>query len=113
MKKYITLFTFICVLFLGMQTTTAQTTTPEIKAKMKTIELSKKIELTDAQVKQVYEILLAYEKNNEGDAGMTLDKARKQISSILQPEQQQKYAQMFVNEMARKRKIERAGAGGR
>jgi Spy/CpxP family protein refolding chaperone len=113
MKKYITLLTFVCALFLGMQTTTAQNTTPEIKAKLKTIELSKKLELTDAQIKQVYEIYLAFETNSEGDAGMTLEKARKQISSLLQPEQQQQFAKTFSNEMLRQRKLEKAGAGGR
>ena len=61
MKKYITLFAFVCMLFLGMQTATAQeeiepsaTNTPEIRAKMRTLDMEKTIELTDAQVKQVY-----------------------------------------------------------
>ena len=40
MKKYITLFTFICILFFGMQTATAQENA-EIKAKNRTIKLCK------------------------------------------------------------------------
>lgn len=104
MKKYITLFTFVCVLFLGIQTATAQET-PELKAKNKTLELAKAVELSDAQVKQVYAIYLAYEKNNRVENAVALDKARKDISSLLQPEQQQKFKARFVKDKERKQKL--------
>lgn len=114
MKKYITLFAFVCMLFLGMQTTKAQEDiepsamdTPEIKAKLKTLDLAKTVELTDVQIKQVYEIFLAYEKNGQGIEGMTLAKARKEITNLLLPGQREKFAKTFSKEVTRERKMER------
>ncbi|WP_298510025.1 hypothetical protein [uncultured Kordia sp.] len=104
MKKYITLFTFVCVLFLGMQTATAQET-PETKAKTKTLELAKSVELSDAQIKQVYAVYLAYEKNNRVENAAALDKARRDISALLHPEQQQKFKARFVKDKERKKKL--------
>lgn len=106
MKKYITLFTFICVLFLGMQTATAQDT-PEIRAKMKTLELSKAVELSDAQVKQVYKLYLAYEKGYQEGERDALNTTRKAIIELLEPEQKQKFKASFAQEVDRKRKLER------
>lgn len=110
MKKYITLFTFVCVLFLGMQTTSAQET-PEIKAKMKTLELAKKVELSDTQVKQVYAIYLAYVKNNPAGNDAALDLARKEISNVLEPRQQREFKTIFTREKQQKRKMETARSG--
>lgn len=109
MKKYITLFTFVCVLFLGMQAATAQES-PEAKAKTKTLELSKAVELSDAQVQQVYAIYLAYEKNNRVENAAALDKARKDISALLHPEQQQQFKARFVKEKERKKKLAKGRA---
>lgn len=106
MKKYITLLTFVCILFLGMNTATAQET-PEIKAKMKTLELAKKVELSDAQVKQVYTIYLAYVKENRVDTEIALDKVRSQISNVLEPGQQKKFKASFVKDKERQQKLER------
>ncbi|WP_420574858.1 hypothetical protein [Kordia sp.] len=105
MKKYITLFTFVCVLFLGMQTASAQET-PEIKAKMKTLELAKKVELSDTQVRQIYPIYLAYVKNNRVENSDALDKVRSQISELLLPGQKEKFKASFIKERQRKKKME-------
>lgn len=112
MKRYITLFTFVCVLFLGMQTATAQEEpaqqTPELRAKAKTMDLAKLVELSDEQVRSVYDIYLAYEKNGQSEQGMTLSEARKQISGLLHPQQQKKFTRTFASEMNRQRKMEKA-----
>lgn len=107
MKKYITLFTFVCVLFLGIQTATAQQT-PEIKAKLKTIKLDKIVDLSDTQMKQAYELFLAYEKANKVENDAALDKVRSQISELLQAEQKTKFKKSFEKEKVRKEKIQRA-----
>ncbi|QHI36767.1 hypothetical protein IMCC3317_21370 [Kordia antarctica] len=104
MKKYIALFTFVCVLFLGLQTATAQET-PEIKAKYKTMALEKSLELTTPQVKQIYAIYLAYEKGDAIENPEGLNIARKKISELLQPKQRHEFEKSFAKEKARQEKI--------
>ena len=79
---------------------------PIIK-KMKTLELAKKVELSDAQVKQVYTIYLAYVKENRVETEIALDKVRSQISTILEPGQQKKFKASFVKDKERQQKLER------
>ncbi|MEM6718396.1 MAG: hypothetical protein AAF611_03675 [Bacteroidota bacterium] len=115
MKKYITLFTFVCVLFLGMQTATAQEVsedrsqeTPELRAKSKTLLLNKKLGLTDQQVRQVYKIYLSHEKNAEE---VSIALVTKQISNLLLPEQREGFMKIAEKDMYRARKLERARTG--
>lgn len=108
MKKYITLFTFVCVLFLGMQTATAQQSA-ELKAKNKTISLEKPLELTTPQMKQVYQIFIEAYKQSEGNlTSDALHVAMKKINNILQPVQQVELKRVFLDEIARQKKIEGA-----
>ncbi len=107
MKKYITLFTFVCVLFLGIQTATAQESA-ELKAKNRTVKLEKTLELNSTQVKQVYEIFLAYEKENRVLNAAALDLARKKVNDLLQPAQRVEFKKSFMKEKARQEKIKGA-----
>jgi hypothetical protein len=108
MKKYITLFTFICVLFLGVQTATAQQT-PELKAKNKTISLQKSLELTSTQVKQVYEIYYAAFEKSEGYLNADLlHLTMKKINNLLQPAQQVEFKKILMVEIEKQEKIEGA-----
>lgn len=111
MKKYITLFTFICILFFGMQTATAQENA-EIKAKNRTIKLEKSLELSSAQVKQVYAIFLELERENSSSDDEALTMARKKISDILQPKQRDEFHKSFMKERMRKEKVTEANRRG-
>ncbi len=109
MKKYSLLLTFICVLFLGVQSATAQDNSPELKAKNKTIALEKLLELTTPQVKQVYEIYLAYEKK-EGNGDISeLQLLRKKIGAVLQPAQKVEFDKSNEKDRMREKKIIGAG----
>lgn len=103
MKKYLTLFTFVCVLFLGMQTASAQKTPAEI-AKAKTKELAKRLELTDAQIKQVYAIYVAYENNDNKENIEMLEKVGNEIQEVLLPGQKTKFARFFGRMFNKKKK---------
>lgn len=105
MKKYITLFTFVCVLFLGMQTATAQNTAA-IKAKAQTQELTKSLQLTDAQVESVYAIYLAYEKSDKDVKD--LGKLGTEVNAVLRPEQQLRFNKKFTPELDKQKKYARA-----
>ncbi len=105
MKKYITLFTFVCVLFLGMQTATAQNTAA-IKAKAQTQELTRSLQLTDAQVESVYAIYLAYEKSDRDVKA--LEKLGADVNTVLRPEQQLRFNKVFTPELNLQKKLARA-----
>ncbi|MBC8756677.1 hypothetical protein H2O64_18535 [Kordia sp. YSTF-M3] len=112
MKKYITLFTFICVLFLGIQTATAQDDPLETMAKDKTTALAKALDLSPAQVKLVFEIYYtAYEKNNGIISKDVLNGMRKKISAVLQPAQLEEFKISLNKEKERQDKIEGANGG--
>jgi len=108
MKKYITLFTFICVLFLGIQTATAQESV-ELKAKKETIKLQKSLELSSAQVKKVYKIFLALETEmvNGATENEALIAAKKKISDVLETDQLRKFSRSFMKDRARQEKLKR------
>lgn len=111
MKKYIRVFAFICVLFLGIQTATAQDRL-EVMAKNKTITLAKSLELSPAQVKKVFEIYYtAYEENNGVLSDEVIQVTRKKISNVLEPNQSKKFQQAIEVEQTRKEKIESARRG--
>lgn len=107
MKKYITLFTFVCVLFLSVQTATAQDS-PELRAKQKTMVLQKSLELTAAQVQQVYAIYTTYETSDPVEYPNRLSIARKKISELLQPKQRHEFQKSFKKETLREEKIKSA-----
>ncbi|WP_430411849.1 hypothetical protein [Kordia sp.] len=109
MKKYITLFTFVCVLFLGIQTATAQESAA-LKAKDRTVQLQKTLELNAEQSKKVYEIFLAYEKENRVLNADALDLARKKVSDLLEPAQRTEFKKSFMKEKMRHEKVKGAGA---
>ncbi|WP_298426512.1 hypothetical protein [uncultured Kordia sp.] len=109
MKKYITLFTFVCVLFLGIQTASAQESA-ELKAKNRTVQLQKTLELDTDQSKKIYEIFLAYEKENRVLNADALDAARKKVSELLEPAQRIEFKKSFMKEKMRHEKIKGARA---
>jgi len=111
MKKYITLFTFLCVLFLGMQTATAQQSS-DLKAKNKTISLEKPLELTTPQMKEVYKIFQVAYKQSEGYLSVdALHIAMKKINNILSPAQQAEMTKIFTIEIEKQKKIESLNRG--
>ena len=108
MKKYITLFAFACFFFVGLQTTTAQNPTqdtPEIRAKLKTIALDKVVELNRTQTQQVYDIYLAYEKNEGVSETDAIQKVLKSIRKVLGAEQVEKFEQRYSKEITRQEKL--------
>lgn len=105
MKKYITLFTFVCVFFFGINSATAQET-PEVKAKAKTLELVKMLELSEAQVKQVFAIYLKYETDRL-EQGASIAEVRKQINQLLLPAQQQEFKASYHQELVREKKMKK------
>ena len=106
MKKYSILFTFICVLFLGIQSATAQDNSAELNAKNKTKELQKTLELTSSQIKKVYEVFLAFEKSSDQVTATELQVVRRKITAILQPAQQEEYRKSYIKQQTREEKIE-------
>lgn len=67
MKKYISLFSFIALFFVGMQFSSAQTSekqqSPEAIAKQKTYELHELVTLTGEQQSGIFKVLVDAEQN--------------------------------------------------
>ncbi|MFD2552566.1 hypothetical protein ACFSQP_12155 [Bizionia sediminis] len=66
MKKYISLFSFIALFFVGMQMSSAQTDRqvgPEAIAKQKTYEIHQLVNLTGDQQGDVFKVLVDFEQN--------------------------------------------------
>jgi hypothetical protein len=68
MKKYISLFSFIALFFVGMQQMNAQDATqnrerPEDIAKMQTLDLHNMLELSGDQQRAVFKVLVDAEQN--------------------------------------------------
>ncbi|MFD2824410.1 hypothetical protein ACFS5M_12080 [Lacinutrix iliipiscaria] len=110
MKKYISLFSFIALFFVGVQQSQAQDSNrvveaemPEAIAKKQTHELHQMMELTGDQQRDVYKVLVDYEQNtkalNRNDNVAAVQKSRAalmenvktRMKSILTPEQFQLY----------------------
>lgn len=111
MKKYSLLLTLICVLFLGIQSASAQDRLEEM-AKDKTTALAKSLDLSPAQVKKVFEIYYtAYEKNEGVLSEELIQNMRKKINAVLEPGQSEKFKNAILIEQTRKEKIESANRG--
>lgn len=106
MKKYISLFSFIALFFVGMQFSAAQDAkqSPEAIAKQKTYELHELVTLSGDQQSAIYKVLLDAEQNSsaiktENEDVMTVQKTKgailenvnSRIKAILTPEQFQIY----------------------
>ncbi|WP_418509287.1 hypothetical protein [Corallibacter sp.] len=108
MKKYISLFSFIAMFFLGMQFSSAQAsrttqTTPEAIAKQKTYEIHELVVLTGEQQSGVFRALVDAEENikalNEKSDIEAIQKYKAEILSrlndkikgILTPDQYKTY----------------------
>lgn len=67
MKKYISLFSFIALFFVGMQVSSAQSSqrqlSAEAVAKQKTLELHELVTLTGDQQGEVFKVLVDSEQN--------------------------------------------------
>ncbi len=67
MKKYISLFSFVALFFVGMQFASAQTSerqqSPEAIAKQKTYELHQLVSLTGDQQGDIFKVLVDAEQN--------------------------------------------------
>tara|TARA_R100001377_G_C3190619_1_gene110413 strand:- start:11 stop:361 length:351 start_codon:yes stop_codon:yes gene_type:complete len=67
MKKYISLFSFIALFFVGMQFSTAQSSqrqqNPEAIAKQKTYQLHELVNLTGDQQGEIFKVLVDAEQN--------------------------------------------------
>jgi hypothetical protein len=83
MKKYVSLFSFVALFFIGMQSSSAQTTekqqSPEAIAKQKTAELDKLLDLSGKQQGAIFDVLLDAEQTKKELQQDNVPKERKQI----------------------------------
>jgi len=109
MKKYISLFSFIALFFVGIQQSSAQDKSiskesPEAIAKKKTYEMNNLLVLTGEQQGSVYKVLVDAENNiaalNESESNITTiqknkaviyDLVNSRLKGILTPEQLRTY----------------------
>lgn len=99
MKKVIFLLLACFAFHTGVhaQQKKAKQPSPEVRAERRTEYLKSKLILTDAQYSKVYELILQNEKTKTADQAKTKEQRSsfdKQMKSILNPEQQEKYEAM-------------------
>ena len=120
MKKFISLFSFIAIFFVGIQQSQAQDSNrtveaemPEAIAKKQTHELHQLTELTGDQQRSVYKAFVDYEANMKALKGDDITFVQKtkatlmetlklRLKSILSPEQYQMYLESIEKEKPKK-----------
>lgn len=99
MKKVIFLLLACFVIHTGVhaQQKKAKQPSPEVRAERRTEYLKSKLLLSDEQNSKVYDLMLQNEKTRSADQAKTREQRAafdKQLKSILNPEQQEKYEAM-------------------
>ncbi|MCX7552035.1 hypothetical protein [Xanthomarina sp. F2636L] len=115
MKKYLSLFSFIAIFFIGIQSSSAQDAarqqSPEEIAKQKTYELHELVQLTGEQQSAIFHMLVEAEQNmgalNKKDITDSLRKdgtktvnetVQAYYRKILTPEQYETYQKSLVKD---------------